>query len=268
MLSHQESRRRLSERIADQLQHDIVHQGLVPNHRLPTEVELMDRYGVSRTVVREAAKLLVQRGLVTVAPGRGMVVAEFDGAQIAEQFSLVMLASDGTFEQLLELRLALEVQIATAAAQHATDDQLDRLESSVSTGENLVRTSGAVDSEAYLDADMTFHETFAEASHNPFFLLVCRPINTFLRSHYRHREHYPSDPTRTLEEHREILEALRRGDTFGARQATEEHLWRLLRKWRATPYPTKPPSVRDLNSENIQSASAVPDTAAPKSQEA
>jgi DNA-binding FadR family transcriptional regulator len=247
-----DSRGRLSERIADDIQHDILRDGIVPHLRLPTEVELMERYGVSRTVVREAAKLLVQRGLVTVAPGRGMVVAEFDGAHIAEQFSLLMRASNGTFEQLLELRLALEMQVATVAARSPTGDTLQRLEDAIASGETML-TSGEIDAEAFLDSDMTFHETLADACGNPFFGLVCRPINTFLRSHYLHRGHYPSDPARTLEEHREILDALRRGDTYGARQATEQHLRRLLRSWRTSPNAV-PPSVRALNVENTQLA--------------
>jgi GntR family transcriptional repressor for pyruvate dehydrogenase complex len=253
MTQSRDRRGLLSERIAEELQREILHDGLVPNMRLPTELDLTERYGVSRTVVREAAKILVQRGLVTVAPGRGMVVAEFDGAHIAEQFSVLMRASAGTFEHLLDLRLAVEVQVATSAARNADEVALKRLEASLAAAEDVLAAEGPIDSDAYLDADMNFHEALAVASGNPFFDLVCRPINTFLRSHYLQRESYPSDPVRTLEEHREILDALRRGDTFGARQATEEHLRRLLRKWR-TPQPSAPPSVRVLNRQNTRLA--------------
>lgn len=256
MTAGPDSRARLSERIADELQLAIVRDGFVPGQRLPTETALMERFGVSRTVVREAAKLLVQRGLVSVAPGRGMIVAEFDGGQIAEQFSLVMMASDGTFEQLLELRLALEVQVATAAARVATPELLDRLDDSIRVGQSVADEDGPIDAEAFLDADMTFHEVLAEASGNPFFDLACRPINTFLRSHYQHRDHYPSDPGRSLDEHREILDALRVHDTFRARQATEEHLRRLLRNSIARAAATTAPSVRELHREDTDAAAS------------
>jgi DNA-binding FadR family transcriptional regulator len=261
MTQSRTGRRRLSERIADELQRDILHDGLVPGRRLPTETELMERYEVSRTVVREAAKLLVQRGLVSVAPGRGMAVVEFDGAHIAEQFSILMLASDGTFEQLLELRLALEVQIANAAAREPSAEVLERLEETIAAGEALVAAPGPIDSDAFLDADMTFHEILAEASGNPFFELVSRPINTFLRSHYLHREHYPSDPVRTLEEHREVLDAIRRGDTFGAYRSTEGHLRRLLHKWGSNP--ADEPSVRLLNTQNTHLAAQMASSPTP-----
>src|SRR3954447_14512152 len=98
-----EPRRRLPEVVADALQQEILKAGLNAGDRLPTEPELAESYGVSRTVVREAARLLAQRGLVTVRPGRGMTVAEVDGRVIAEQYGLLMRLSDGTFAQLLEL---------------------------------------------------------------------------------------------------------------------------------------------------------------------
>jgi GntR family transcriptional repressor for pyruvate dehydrogenase complex len=175
-------------------------------------------------VIRETAKLLVQRGLVTVAPGRGMVVAKFDGAFIAEQFALLMQSSHGSFDQLLELRLAIEVQMATIAAQRRTDEVMDRLAETIEAGQRSVD-----DRTSFLESDMSFHELLAQACGNPYFELISRPINQFLRRHYDRRAGYPSDPRRTLEEHRHILDALRRADTFGARQATEEHLRRLLR---------------------------------------
>ena len=67
------TKQRLSDTVAQALQEDIL--GLATGDRLPTEAELVERFGVSRTVVREATRLLVQRGLATVSPGRGMTVA-------------------------------------------------------------------------------------------------------------------------------------------------------------------------------------------------
>jgi len=218
------SRKTLPEVIADRLQREILDSGARPNDRLSTEAELVARYGVSRTVVREAVRLLVQRGLVSVKPGRGMVVAEFDGKLLAEQFAVLMRASNGTFDQLLELRLAIEVQMAILAAKRQPEHLISAMQETIDRGEASVG-----DRERFLEADMDFHELLAESSGNPFFDLVSKPINQFMRSHYRNRESYPSDPLRTLEEHTEILNAIRRGDTFGARHATEEHLRRLMR---------------------------------------
>lgn len=218
----------MSESVADQLQQEIVDAGAVPGTKLATEARLAERFQVSRTVVREAARHLVQRGLVTVAPGRGMMVAAFDGRLIAEQLGVQMQISGGSFPQLLELRLALEVQISTAAAQSPSPEMLDRLEELISGGRQLLDDSGPLDVPAFLEADIGFHEVLAQESGNPFFTLVCQPVNHALREHYMRQEGYPSSAERTLEEHLLILQALRRQDTFAARQATEQHLTRLF----------------------------------------
>jgi DNA-binding FadR family transcriptional regulator len=96
----------------------------------------------------------------------------------------------------------------------------------------------AEDTTAFLDADLGFHEALAEACGNPFLQLVCQPINMFLRSHYSHRDLYPSSPEETLGEHEEILRSIAAGDTFHAHQAMQEHLRRLVRKAPAMPLPT------------------------------
>jgi DNA-binding FadR family transcriptional regulator len=239
------SKKRLPEVIADRLQQEILDSRLEPDHRLPTEVVLAEQYAVSRTVIREAARLLVQRGLVTVKPGRGMVVAEFDGRFIAEQFAFAMMASNGSFDQLLELRLAVEVQMATLAADRQLAELLTAMQETIVRGE-----ASMTDRETFLDADMSFHELLAQASGNPFFDLVSKPINTFLRRHYQHRASYPSDPRRTLEEHAEILHSINRRDTLGARLAMEEHLRRLLRSRRGNPADAPSPlAVPSLASE-------------------
>jgi GntR family transcriptional repressor for pyruvate dehydrogenase complex len=217
------SKQRLPEAMADHLQSDIVTGQFPVGHRLPTELELAKRYDVSRTVVREAARLLVQRGVVTVRPGRGMAVAKFDGQFIAEQYALLMGASAGTFDQLLGLRLVLEVEMSALAAMHPRVDVLAEMQATITRGE--VSTSSRLD---FLESDLAFHELLAQASGNPFFNLVALPINEFLKRTYRDRQSYPSDPKSTLAEHRDIVAAIGAGDSARARVATEGHLRRLL----------------------------------------
>ncbi|TNC25786.1 FadR/GntR family transcriptional regulator [Amycolatopsis alkalitolerans] len=221
----EDPRSRLSERLADTLQNEIV--GLPPGERLPTEAELAGRFGVSRTVVREAARLLVQRGLVTVKPGRGMAVAEFDGRFIADQYGLLLRRSEGSFEQLLELRLVLEVEMAVFAAARRTDEHLAELEQ---TNHTLAAALESADGHGrFLEADLRFHEIVARASGNPFFSLVMRPVNGFLREAYASGPGYPSEGGHTLAEHREIAVAIAAGDPSRARFATENHLRRIMR---------------------------------------
>ncbi|RKT89041.1 DNA-binding transcriptional regulator, FadR family [Saccharopolyspora antimicrobica] len=216
------SRKRLPEALADTLQEEILE--LAPGDRLPTEAEIAGRFDVSRTVVRETARLLVQRGLVTVKPGRGMTVAEFDGRLIADQYALLLRLSQGTFEQLQEIRLVLEVEMAVFAAARRTDRHL------IAMREANQRLAAADQERGeFLDADLAFHEIVAEASGNPFFALVIRPINGFLREAYRKGPGYSVEACHTVQEHVEIAEAISAGDPSRARFATENHLRRIMR---------------------------------------
>lgn len=216
------SRRRLPETLADTLQEQIL--GMAAGDRLPTEPELASRFDVSRTVVRETARLLVQRGLVTVKPGRGMTVARFDGRLITDQYSLLLRHSAGSFEQLLELRLVLEVEMAVLAAAQRSDEHLAAMRE---LNRRLANTCDSRDE--FLDADLSFHELIAEASGNPFFSLVIRPINGFLRDTYRTSPGYPSEAGDTVREHAEIADAIAAGAPSRARFATENHLRRIMR---------------------------------------
>lgn len=222
---------RLSEQIADLMQHEILEDGIQAGKRLPTEVQLMERHGVSRTVIREAAQLLMSRGLVTVSPGRGMMVADFDGSIVAEQFFLRMRASQGSFAQLLQLRMAVEVQMTAAVAQTASLKQIESLQERVTSGRALIDNDEGIDINQFLESDIGFHELLSEVGGNPYFTLVCQPINHFLRDYYERRGGYPSDPRSTVEEHENILQAIRNGDTLAAHTAMDHHLTRLLRRW-------------------------------------
>lgn len=216
------ARTRLPETIANELQDEILT--LSVGAKLPTENELATRFGVSRTVVREATRYLVQRGLVAVSPGRGMTVAEFDGRMIADQYGLLLRHSRGSFVQLLELRLVLEVEMAALAAARRSPEQVAAL---IATNDRL---ANAVDAKPdFLAADLGFHELMAEASGNPFFALLVRPINGFLADAYTEGPGYPSEATQTIAEHIEIADAIASGDPARARFATESHLRRVVR---------------------------------------
>lgn len=216
------TRGRMSESIANVLQEDILD--LPVGTKMPTEAQLAERFGVSRTVVREAAKLLVQRGLVTIKPGRGMTVSVVDGSIIAEQYGLLLKLSGGSFEQLLELRLVLEVEMAALASARHTEEHLADMRTA-----NERLTAADPSSSDFLDADLAFHDVLAQASGNPFFPLAIRPINTFLRETYVDGVGYPSQANHTVHEHIEIADAIAAGDPARARFATEQHLRRIVR---------------------------------------
>lgn len=212
----------LPKKVADRLQAQIIDDRLEAGARLPTEPELMEQYGVSRTVVREAAALLVSRGLVEVRPRRGMTVREPDGTGVAESLAAQLQMSRVSLPQLLEVRLTLETAMARIAASNRTEEDIARLEANIAE-----MAAPNADRNNTIHLDIAFHEALAEATHNPFFLMVSRPINDLLRVLYIDKVGYMSLRDTTIAEHRAIVDAIRASDSVAADQATVQHLSRV-----------------------------------------
>src|SRR5687768_1543409 len=96
-------RNRLSQTLANRLQDRILKEGIAPGSRLPTEVELMQEFSVSRTVVREAAAILASAGLVEVRPRRGMTVKAVDSSAIYGSLMALLTANQMRSSQLLDV---------------------------------------------------------------------------------------------------------------------------------------------------------------------
>ena len=217
------TRHRLSEDVAEAIKDGLIADGLRAGDRLPTEPELARLYDVSRTVVREAGRILVERGLVDIRPGRGMVVAEFDGTSLARQYRLLLELKQGSFRQLMEMRLALEVGMTEHAAARHTPADDRRIRAALAAF-----ASAGADQLAALEADLEFHAAVAAAAHNPFFGHAVNPINDYLRQTYRASLGYLAARAHTRAEHTAIAEAIFAGDPVAAGRAAHRHLDRIL----------------------------------------
>lgn len=216
-------RTRLSENVADQITSRLIADKLQPGDHLPTEPELVDIYDVSRTVVREAGRLLVERGLVDIRAGRGMVVTDFDGTSMARQYELMLELKQGSFHQLMEMRLVLEVGMTKYAATRHTPTDRQLIQSEL----DAFATSGDSHDSA-LEHDLLFHQAIAVASHNPFFVHIVNPVNDYLRRAYRTGMGYEAARHQTLSEHTAIAEAIFAGDADTAGSHALNHLQRVL----------------------------------------
>ncbi|MDB5707746.1 MAG: GntR family transcriptional regulator [Sphingomonas bacterium] len=135
---------------------------LPPGARFPTEMAITTTAGVSRTVVREAFARLSARGLLVSRRGSGAYVAE--GALYrAFQVEPEEMQEVEDVVKLLEMRMALETEMAGLAAQRRTGDDLALL------GTCLDRLSASDDVEQAVDADVAFHAAIARATHNEYY---------------------------------------------------------------------------------------------------
>ncbi len=210
------------ERVAVQIEQRILDGELRSGDRLPTERELAELFQVSRTAVREALKILAQKGLVDMRPGRGTIV--IDGSQEAMQHSigLVMklkLGEVGGSNSLVEVREILEVEIAALAAARATETEIGALREAVETMDDNLD-----DADAFIAADNRFHETLAQATQNTLIFILVNSIVNLLSEQRKQIFETEGGPQRGQIHHKRILESVSRHDPETARAAMRAHL--------------------------------------------
>lgn len=212
--------------LASDLRDRIVAGELRPGDRLPVEPELSSRYGVSRSTVREALRLLTSQNLISTV--RGVAGGSFVVAPRPEQISDYLQTSFGllavdtqiTVDQLLEIRDLLEVPATGLAALRRTEADLDELRSTLFD-------PGSLEPAEMYEPNKHFHAVLLRASGNPLLEVVARPIfqvldERFLRSRAPGRFWHDVD-----RDHREILALVESGDQEGAKQAAHAHLGHL-----------------------------------------
>jgi len=210
----------LTDRVTQQIEDLIVIGHLRPGNRLPPERELAHRFGVSRTVVREAVRALVAKGLLEVRSGSGTIVCSPTAQTLAQTMSLFLRVGqrDLDYRKILEVRRLLEVEIAGLAAERRTEEDLEVIKAILQEAE-----SGG-DRDRFVRTDMAFHSALARATYNELFSVLLDSIADVMITMRQMAFDIPDAFTRALRYHRAIFEQVKRGDPEGARQAMREHL--------------------------------------------
>jgi len=211
---------RLSDNVAAQLQGMIRTKALQPGEKLPSERELCELLGVSRTVVREAIRALVTKGLLEVRQGGGTVVRVPDPAMASEMMTLLLgTGKDVAFNHVQEVRRLLEVEIAGLAAERRDSTDLALIEAQLQL---MVEHTG--DRERWAAADVAFHSAIATATHNPLYPVLLNSIAEMLIEVRRTGISLPNTPAIAYKHHQDIFAYVKAGDRLGARKAMQDHL--------------------------------------------
>lgn len=215
---------RLSDRLAVRLSALIESGKLAPGDRLPTEQQLADAHGVSRTVVREAVHQLKSRALVASRQGSGVFVAARPTHQPLA-FDPKVLESVDAVVHVVEVRRVLEGEIAALAAERATRAQVAVIRRALRAIETAVAEGGDGVAE-----DLAFHHAIGEATGNPQFKLLLGFLEQYLREAMRitrgneaRRQDFMEE---VQHEHRAIVEAIVAHDATAARQHALRHIAR------------------------------------------
>ncbi|WP_433136197.1 FadR/GntR family transcriptional regulator [Actinomadura nitritigenes] len=234
----------LTERVTGHLLDQIVHGSLRPGDRLPSERDLAERLGVSRTVVREAIRALQARGVLAVRGGSGMEIARIAPEQASEALRLFVRLGHGdaagalSYEHINDVRQMIETRVAGIAAHTAAAADLDRL---AELHAELEAAVAADDVERASAADVAFHRAIAEATHNVLYVVMLDSIGDVLLDIRRATLSVSGRPETALAAHAGILDRIRTRDGEGAREAMAEHLGESLNAWRIL-RPTGEPS--------------------------
>jgi GntR family transcriptional regulator, transcriptional repressor for pyruvate dehydrogenase complex len=212
---------RLYQEIVDQIQQQILSGALKPGDQIPAERDLAERFGVSRTAVREAIKSLTEKGLIEVFVGRGTFVTNLSPDRVVESMTLLLRNEPHGIAHIQEARDFLEVPTARLAAERRTEAQLARLRALAAELEEERGLSARL-----VDGDTEFHVELARATGNPVVVLLTQTIMGMLRNERLYREDLDLSIAMpaAFARHREIIDAIANHDADRAEHAMVEHL--------------------------------------------
>ncbi len=197
----------LSQRMVQELGRNIVC-GDFTDQGLPTEADLCERFGVSRSAVREAVKMLSAKGLVSSKPRQGIRVLPEDQWNIFDPDLLRwMLESKPTLsvlKEFLQVRIAIEPEAAALAARHGDETKIAAIEKAL----EQMRKAPENSSED-LEADIAFHISILYASNNRFYIRLRDFISTALRVSISHTSPIKGNHEGIVEDHAKVLNAIK-----------------------------------------------------------
>ena len=196
------SRRALYEDVAERLRGQIFARELEPGAWID-ELKLAAEYGISRTPLREALKVLAAEGLVTMKPRRGAYVAEMSRDDVAQIYHLLAL---------------LEADAAGQAARHASDEQLARLQQLHERLEKQVRQR-----DAFFAANEQFHMTLLDIAGNRWRTQIVTDLRKVMKLNRHHSLFRQGRLADSLQEHRALMAAIMGRESAKASKLMREH---------------------------------------------
>ncbi len=229
--TNSESKARLSSKVEDALRARLKSGEYALGTRLPSEAQLCEEFSVSRTVVREAIASLRVEGKLRSRQGAGVFVSEPEQSSFLS-FQNLDVEKVSTVIEMLELRLAIEVEAAALAAMRHSPAQIEKIIEASNVVERTL-TAG----EASAEQDFALHMAIAEASNNSRFVEILRAIGTFAipRRALINERSGGMDKSYSeliITEHQAIVAAICDRDPNSARAATRTHLEGSQRRYR------------------------------------
>lgn len=194
-------RNSLADEVAQRLQEQISLGNYKTGEKLPTEPALMEAFGVGRSTIREAVRILANSGVLRVQQGLGTFVEEQAG--IAEP--LPQRLKRAQFEDLDEVRQLMELKIAQKAALNRTEEDIERMKAALKKRKEY---GVANDIAACIEADIEFHLAIAQASNNSILMDLYKTVAMHLKAKFLERFKTTDTFTNTQQLHKNLLNSI------------------------------------------------------------
>ncbi len=207
----------IPEVVLEEIQRLISEGELRAGDRLPSETELAERFGVGRSSIREAMRVLHLLGVIEVIQGKGTFVRQ--PAILPLMIDWSRIAQMGVIAEVMEARRFIEVLLAQLAAERATEEDIKTLRATLERAQSSVS-----DLEADAQAGVDFHLALADAAHNQVLALMYRTIYDLFLETARRTRVTPEMARDRLQDHEQIFRAIQARNPEAAAQAMQEHL--------------------------------------------
>lgn len=221
---------RVFQDVVEQIQDAILSGKLEPGTKLPAERDLKGMFNTSRGTLREALRVLEQKGLIEIKLGvaGGAIVKQIDAEPVMQSLALLIRSGDVSLDHLAEFRIKIEGSIVELAAQRATPKDIETMESLYEQAKTHFE---AGDWERFLKTDEAMHAYIGTMSRNPVFQFLQQSIHDNIHNYYEY--YLPMNHERTLEnlnDLKKLVAHIKSGDGRQASRLIMDHVARFNKK--------------------------------------
>jgi GntR family transcriptional repressor for pyruvate dehydrogenase complex len=201
---------------------------LKAGQKLPSEAELVQQFGVGRSAIREAMKVLQALGVIRIQQGNGTYIVDKPSPMMLSPLVFAVMLESGMSNELVELRSLMEIGYCELAARNATDDDWGRIEAAAQAHADYASQPDP-DIERLARLDLEFHRSILDASHNALVIRLGHAIeDLFFASMRKAYIAVAENREKSVRFHQEIISAIHANDPVKIHRAIETSLiyWR------------------------------------------
>jgi DNA-binding FadR family transcriptional regulator len=217
---------RVFQDVVDQIQEAVLTKKLPPGAKLPAERDLKEMFNTSRGTLREALRVLEQKGLIEIKLGvnGGAIVKQIDTDPLRESLALLIQSGNVSLAHLSEFRIKIEGSLMALATERATPADIEELERMQARARHCYEIQ---DWETFLKIDEAMHTYIGTMTRNPVFQFVQKSIHDNIHRYYQ--DYLPMNSERTLEnldDFDKIIAAMKAKDGDAAAAIVTDHVQR------------------------------------------